>query len=300
MADPLATVLTHLTNLVSFRSSLRLLIIAGSIICSWIFIGPMLNPFNLPSELSLGLITAIGFSIGALTASILFNLLDLIYNFTKKQLQIRKDKLELQKQEEEKEISERKKIDLFKSSFNDYSHQAQNIMLKLKDNDCTIGLESYHESLHNKAFRGLLESKIVLPLHRIDKETTFCTINPAYKEAVNQLFALKHQKEVDELFHSTLDGLKMLMEYFQDFKLEEEHIFNIPLVIYQDRYNYLPVIQNETYEFDDFIPNCNIQFYISEHHYPYVREKVGAEIRSFILGNFNEEGALKNLDNLHN
>lgn len=188
MADPLATVLSHLTNLVSFRSSLRLLIIAGSIIFCWVFIAPMLPPFKLPSELSLGLITVIGFSFGALTSSILFNSVDFIYSFTKNRIQLRKNKLDLQKQAAEKEISERKKLDLFKSSFNDYSFQAKNIMLKLNKSDCTIALESYSESEHNKAFMGLLESKIILPLHRLDKKTTFCTINPLYKNVINQLF----------------------------------------------------------------------------------------------------------------
>ena len=299
MADPLATVLSHLTNLVSFRSSLRLLIIAGSIILCWVFIAPTLTPFNLPSELSLGLITVIGFSMGALTSSILFNSLDLAFNFTKKRIQNRKNKLELQKQEKEKEINTHRKIELLKSSFNDYSYKAHNIMLKLKDNDCTIALEAYHESEHNKAFMGLLESKIVIPLHRLDEKTTFCTINPIYKEVVTKLFELKHRKEVDSLFDFNPDGLKMLMKKFQKVTFDEEHIFNIPLVIYQNRYNYAPVIKYETYEVDEFIDNCNIQFYITEHHYPYICEKVGVEIRSYILGQFNEERALERLGKLN-
>lgn len=299
MADPLATVLSHLTNLVSFRSSLRLLIIAGSIICCWVFIAPMLTPFKLPSELSLGLITVIGFSIGALTSSILFNSVDFIYSFTKKRIQLRKNKLDLQKQAAEKEISDRKKLDLFKSSFNDYSSQAKNIMLKLNKSDCTIALEPYSDSEHNKAFMGLLESNIILPLHRLDKKTTFCTINPLYKNVINQLFEFKHRKEVDELFDFNPDGLKMLMKNFQDHTFDEEHIFNIPFASYQNRYNYQPVIKNEIYELGDFIDNCNIQFYIDEHHYPYVHEKLGAEIRSYVLGNFNEERALKRLGQLH-
>ncbi|MBJ5867337.1 hypothetical protein JGL56_06300 [Salmonella enterica subsp. enterica serovar Derby] len=298
MADPLATVLSHLTNLVSFRSSLRLLIIAGSIICSWVFIAPMLTPFKLPSELSLGLITVIGFSIGALTYSILFNSVDFIYSSIKKRILLQKNKLELQKQAAEKEINDRKEIDLFKSSFNDYSFQAKNIMLKLNKSDSTITLEPYSDSEHNKAFMGLLESRIILPLHRLDKKTTFCTINPLYKPVINQLFEFKHRKEVDDLFDLNPDGLKMLMKNFLDFTLDENHIFRIPFVSYQNRYNYQPVIKNEIYELGEYIDNCNIQFYIDDHHYPYVHEKFGAEIRSYILGNYNEERALKRLGQL--
>ncbi|CAM6269260.1 hypothetical protein ENINCK372B1_05035 [Enterobacter intestinihominis] len=91
----------------------------------------------------------------------------------------------------------------------------------------------------------------------------------------------------------------MLMKIFQDNTFDEEHIFNIPFVSYQNRYNYQPVIKNEIYELGEFIDNCNIQFYIDEHHYPYVHEKLGAEIRSYILCNFNEERALKRLGQLH-
>lgn len=90
MADPLATVLTQLTNLVSFRSSLRLLIIAGSIICGWTFIKPELSPLNLPSELLPTLIIVIGFSLGALLSSILFSGFDLIINVLKKTLLLEK------------------------------------------------------------------------------------------------------------------------------------------------------------------------------------------------------------------
>lgn len=54
---------------------------------------------------------------------------------------------------------------------------------------------------------------------------------------------------------STLMDLKMLMKIFQDNTFDEEHIFNIPFVSYQNRYNYQPVIKNEIYELGEFIDN---------------------------------------------
>lgn len=47
----------------------------------------------------------------------------------------------------------------------------------------------------------------------------------------------------------------MLMKIFQDNTFDEEHIFNIPFVSYQNRYNYQPVIKNEIYELGEFIDN---------------------------------------------
>lgn len=289
MADPLATVLTHLTNLVSFKSSLRLLIIAASIICSWVFIEPSLSPFNLPSELSLTLITVIGFSLGALASSILFSSLGLVINYTKSNVSARKNKLELQNQAIKKENADRRKIELIRSSFDDYSYSARNILLKLKDNDCTIALDSYRDSEHNQAFLGLLESKIVLPEHRLDKNTTFCTINPLYKKVIKQLFEEKHRKDVEALFDLNPEGFKGLIKKFQNLTYKEEHIFNIAYFMYNNRYNYTPVIKHELYELGEFIDNCNIQFYIPEHYYPFVCEKMGAEIRSYVLGKYSEE-----------
>ena len=186
MADPIATVLSHLTNLVTFRSSLRLLIIAGSIICCWVFIEPKLSPFKLPNELSLTLITVIGFSFGALLSATLFNTLDLVIKFATKKIDLRNKQREIQ----------HKKVELFKKSFNDYSLDAKEILLKLKDNDCTIESGTTVGEAHNNALLGLLENKIILPQHRLDKRHTYCTINPLYKDAIIQAFDEKHRKEV--------------------------------------------------------------------------------------------------------
>lgn len=289
MADPISTVLSHLTNLVTFRSSLRLLIIAGSIICCWVFIEPKLSPFKLPNELSLTLITVIGFSFGALLYATLFNILDLAVKIAIKKIKSRKEQLEIQKEEEAKIANDFQKVELFKNSFNDYSRDAKEILLKLKDNDCTIESGTTIGEAHNNAFLGLLESKIILPQHRLDKRHTFCTINPLYKNVINQLFDEKHQKEVDEVFSLESNELNMLLKKFKNKTFEENHVFNIVYNIYQDRYNYMPIIKHEFYHEGDFIENCNIQFYISEPHYPFICEKVGTEVRGYILGNYKED-----------
>lgn len=299
MSDPLSTVLSHLTNLVSFRSSLRLLMIAGSIIGCWVLVEPRLNQFKIPNELAITLITIIGFSLGALLSSILFGIVDLIIRLTKEKLDTRQKNLALDKKEEENKINNLKKIQLLKTSFNDYSHFAKNILLKLKDNDCTIQLERSTDAEHNKAFLGLLEGEIILPLHRLDKTTTLCTINPIYKNAISDLFEEKHRKEVENLLDLNPDGLKMLLKKLHNKSYKEDYIFNIVYVIYQNRYNYTPVIKHELFEEGDYIDNCNIHFYISEHHYPYLSKILGVNIRDYILGNFNEERALARLGKRH-
>ncbi|EJV1263976.1 hypothetical protein ACE3IK_08365 [Enterobacter hormaechei subsp. xiangfangensis] len=289
MADPIATVLSHLTNLVTFRSSLRLLIIAGSIICCWVFIEPKLSPFKLPNELSLTLITVIGFSFGALLSATLFNSLDLVIKFATKKIDLRNKQREIQKEEETRKANEHQKVELFKKSFNDYSLDAKEILLKLKDNDCTIESGTTVGEAHNNALLGLLENKIILPQHRLDKRHTYCTINPLYKDAIIQAFDEKHRKEVDEVFSLESNDLNMLLKKFSNKTYEDNHVFNIVHSIYRNRYNYMPVIKHEFYDEGDFIENCNIQFYVSDPHYPFVCEKLGSEIRGYILGNYNEE-----------
>lgn len=295
MSDPLATILTHLTNLVSFKSSLRLLLIAGSIICSWVFIEPNLSPFNLPNELSITLITVIGFSLGALVSSILFNGFDLVINIKKNKITAKKNKLELQKKLQKKEENDHKKIELIKRSFNDYSPYAHKILLKLKDDDCTIELSSHNDD-YNTAFDGLIESKIVLIQHKLEKNTFFCTINPLYKEAIKQLFEEYHRKKVDDLFELNPVGFKMLIKKFQNSTHKEDHIFNIVNIIYKKRYDYSPIIKYDIYELGKacdnrgkVIDNLNIYFYIPDEYYPSICEKLGGEVRMFVFGNYNEE-----------
>jgi len=263
--------------------------IAGSIICCWVFIEPKLNPFKLPNELSLTLITVIGFSLGALLSATLFNTFDLAIKFVTRKIDSINKQRETKKEEEARKANELRKVELFKKSFNDYSPDAKEILLKLKDDDCTIESGTTVGESHNNALLGLLENKIILPQHRIDKKHTYCTINSLYKDAIIQLFDEKHRKEVDEVFSLDSNDLKMLLKKFSNKTYEDIHVFNIVQGIYRNRYNYMPVIKHEFYEEGDFIDNCNIQFYFSDPHYPFVCEKLGSEIRGYILGNYKEE-----------
>ncbi|KHS71858.1 hypothetical protein RC77_01765 [Pectobacterium brasiliense] len=291
MADPLSTALTHLTNLVSFKSSLRLLIIAGSIICCWVFIEPKLSPLKIPNELSLTLITIIGFSLGALISSILFGTFDLSKELINKKFDTIKKKAELQKKEEIKHANHIKKTDHLKGSFDDYSDYAKSILLKLKDNDCVIAMEDTTLHGHNKAFLGLLDGEIVLPLHQLDKTTTLCTINPLYKKCLNELFERKHRSEVEHLFNTNPNGFELLLEQFKDNTNSDDFIFNIASLCYENRYKYSPVINyNLSYE-GDYIESCNIKFYITDHHYTYFAEKTDIPVRSYILGNYKKQKA---------
>ncbi|HED3889332.1 TPA: hypothetical protein R4229_001689 [Morganella morganii] len=295
MSDPLATILTHLTNLVSFKSSLRLLLIAGLIICSWVFIEPNLSPFNLPSELSITLITVIGFSLGALVSSILFNGFDLVVNIKKNKITARRKKIEFQKKLQENEEYNHKKIELIKRSFNDYSSSAHEILLKLKDDDCTVTLR-LHDDNYNTAFDGLIESEVVLIQHKLEKNTFCCTINPLYKEAIKQSFEERYRKEVDELFELNPTEFNMLIKKFQNLTHKEDHVFNIVNIIYKKRYNYYPIIKFKVFELGKacdnrgkVIDNLNIYFYIPDEYYPFICEKLGGEVRKFVFGNYNEE-----------
>lgn len=117
----------------------------------------------------------------------------------------------------------------------------------------------------------------------------FCAINPLYKKVIKQLFEEKHRKDVEALFDLNPDGFKGLIKKFQNLRYKEEHIFNIAYCMYNNRYSYTPVIKHELYELGEFIDTCNIQFYIPEHYYPLICEKMGAEIRSCVLGNYSEE-----------
>ncbi|EKM0375499.1 hypothetical protein SMY29_001592 [Cronobacter sakazakii] len=284
MADPLSTVLTHITNLVSFRASFRLLIIAGSIICCWIYIEPALTPLKIPSELAVTLITIIGFSIGALIAALFFGATDSLVKLITSRLNAIKERKEAEKEREAQEESNNKKIKLLINSFEEYSHYAKDILLSLTVKDCAIRLKAapYHD--YNKSFEGLLDGKIVLPLKRIDKTTTYCTINPLYKETIIELFEAKHKEEVESLFNGEFNGFEMLLAKFQEQSKPEDHIFRIENSIYENRYCYTPAIRFETYDDGEFLDNCNIQFYITDHHYPFVFEKLGGEIRHFIYG----------------
>ncbi|MFU0909820.1 hypothetical protein [Kluyvera intermedia] len=109
MADPLATVLTHITNLVSFRSSLRLLVIACSIILCWIYIEPHLNLLKIPKEVSITLITIIGFSIGALISACCFGITDFSIKHFNKIIHNREKTKETIKKNEDIEADNNKK-----------------------------------------------------------------------------------------------------------------------------------------------------------------------------------------------
>lgn len=286
MADPLATVLTHITNLVSFRSSLRLLVIAGSIILCWIYIEPHLNPLKIPKELSITLITIIGFSIGALISAFCFGITDFSIKHLNKIIHNREKTKETLKKNEEIEADNNKKRRLLESSFSEYSYNATNILLQLNNKDTAIRLEDSTLSEHNKSFAGLIDGEIIHVLHKIDKSTFFCTINPIYKETIKNLFIIKHKNEVDNLVDEDNTAIKKLIDIFKNDSEKEEYVFNIDNDIMEDRYNFKPVIQHEFYVKGDFFENCNIQFYITEHHYPHLVEKLGGKVRNYILGHY--------------
>ncbi|ELZ9926920.1 hypothetical protein ACMW09_002039 [Cronobacter malonaticus] len=283
MADPLSTIFSQVANLVSFKPALRLLIIAGSIIGCWIKVEPRLDYLKIPNELSITLITTIGFSIGVLIATLIFWFYDLV---TERIKDIKKSKLEkvaeIKKQQEQAQAN-KNKVAMFKESFDDYSGYAKEILLKLTVKDSAVHINSHNE----RAFLGLLESKIVLPLHRIDKTTTHCTINPIYREAVLDLFNTKFRNETQELFDKNPAGLNMLIAKFKDKTKPDNFNFNITRTVLENRYQYSPTIKFEVFDGDAFLKEddfCEIQFHITDHHYPYFIEKIGEDVRPYIFG----------------
>lgn len=73
MAEPLTPIINQLANIVSFKSALRLLLIAAGIIVCWVKLPQHLMLYHLPSELSITLVTLVGFALGALFSSLIFS-----------------------------------------------------------------------------------------------------------------------------------------------------------------------------------------------------------------------------------
>ncbi|PIF13917.1 hypothetical protein [Candidatus Pantoea floridensis] len=293
MADPFSTILTQITNLVSFKSSIRLLIIAASIIFCWVYIQPLILPFNIQSELSTALISVIGFAIGALLSSALFFVYDYIAGSIKNKIENNKKTRERIQEEFKKAEDDFRKNEILKSSFNDYSAQAKKILLTLLKKDSTIQIDDLYSDVHKKAFLGLLENKLVIPLNRIDKSMTFCTLNPTFRETIKTLFDNKHNAEVEELISSQAEGFDKLTSKFKDDSNEDNFIFDIEHSVYINRYTYSPVIRFEEYDEHEFIDDCNIQFYIEEHYLEQLIKNLGFNLRGYILGKHNPEGVAK-------
>ncbi|MBD8118497.1 hypothetical protein IFR07_16510 [Pantoea agglomerans] len=283
MADPFSTFIGHLANLISFKSSLRLLIIAGSIIACWVYIRPELVPLKIPSELLVSVVVAIGFSIGALISSVIYYISDQITSAIKKLILKRREKKKELEDKENLEILNDEKNRLLINSFDEYSYSAKEILLKLLYKDCAIRIEDSNVSHFNVAFMGLLEGKIILILNRIDKKTSFCTINPIYKESLLRIYNDKHQHEVNELFSINPEGLDKLISLFKETSHSEDKLFTIDDSVYSNRYRYTPAIKFEAYSDDEFGEDCDIQFYIDDHHFPFIVEKCGPKLRGYIL-----------------
>lgn len=284
MADPISTALTYLSNLVSFKAPLRLLIISCAIICSWVFVEPELKPFKIPNELSITLITIIGFSIGALLSSILFSLFEFIMSAIRTRRKKQQEALKKLKLDEARIKHQVEMVELFKKSFDSYSYDAKKILLSLKKAGTTIRIHETTVSDLNKAFVGLCDNEIIIRRHKIDKTSFFCEINPIYKECIDSLFDFKHHSDIEELFTSEPKGLMTLLKKFQDNQKPEDYVFNISSVTYNNRYNYSPVILFESFAEGEYIEGCNLNFYINEHYHPLVCEKLNKNVRENVLG----------------
>ncbi|WP_158148981.1 hypothetical protein [Pantoea agglomerans] len=288
MADPLSTIIGHLANLVSFKSSLRLLVIAGSIISCWVWVQPQLKPLQIPAELLLTIIVVIGFSIGALITSIAFSIFDSINNLISTKIEERKNAVKESLDKEKADEIVRNKNELLVNSFDSYSFHAKSILLKLINKDDSIKIDEY-ERHYSDAFKGLLDGKIVLLLKTIDKNVSFCTINPIFRDTLKNLFDKKHKQEVDDLFDLNLPLLSKLLILFKDNVQKDNHVFKTDELFYRSRYQFQPVIRFEIYNDAEFIDDCNIQFYITDHHYPFMVEKEECSLRSYILCHAPEE-----------
>lgn len=289
MADPLTPIINQLSNLVSFKSALRLLLIACGVILCWINAQPYIEKYNLPNELAITLVTIVGFSLGALTSVIIFSTFDLIKTLVSIFFKKRKDNKEKKEKSDLLAIQESERISVFKKSLEEYSFEAMQILLVLSIKDKAIQLNGWADSPTNIAFRGLQENKIIIILEAIDKKTFFCTINPFFKKVIVDYFNKKHTDEINILISSENEGFKVIMELFKKKEKEEMHVFELGIDVYSERYFLTPVIKHEEYEINEFKENCNIQFYIENHYHKLLEEITHSELRYCFLANFDDK-----------
>ena len=282
MADPFSTIIGQLANIVSFKSALRLLVIAGSIIACWAWVQPRLINLQIPAELLSTIIVVIGFSLGALVTSIAFSIFDSINNLIITKIEKNKKAIiDLQKEEAVLEKNN-KENELLIKSFDIYSSDAKSILLKLISKDDKINIH-YMSQTYRDAFKGLIDGKIVIILKVIDTNTTFCTINPIFRDTINNLFDEKHKREVNDLFERNPSGLDKLILLFKDNTLGKEHVFGLDADIDKNDYYFKPVIKNESYYPGEVSEGHNVQYYIDDHHYPFMVEQLGNPLRGFVL-----------------
>lgn len=282
MADPFSTIIGQLANIVSFKSALRLLVIAGSIIACWAWVQPRLINLKIPAELLSTIIVVIGFSLGALVTSIAFSIFDSINNLLITKIEKRKQAINNLQKEEAVLEKNNKENELLIKSFDSYSSNAKSILLKLINEDDKIDL-AYANQSYKDAFKGLIDGKIVIILKVIDKNTTFCTINPIFKDTMNNLFDKKHKREVNDLFERNPSGLDKLILLFKDNTLGGEHVFGLDADIDKNVYHFQPVIKYSNYYLGAPSEGYNVRFYIDDHHYPFMVEQLGHPLRDFIL-----------------
>lgn len=288
MTDPLTPIINQLANLVSFKSALRLLLIAFGIIICWIHLQSYLENFKLPNELSITLVTIIGFSFGALISAILFTTFDYIkkmayYFYNKKQ----------EKKEHLKKMAlitnqKAERISIFKQSFEEYSHEAKNILFQLTIKDKALKITDWQDSETNITFKGLHENKIIIILEKIDKKTFFCTINPLYKAFLNDYFKEQHKKHLHDVMSRELASFNILLVFFKNTEKDENHVFKIGIDVYSERYSHTPVILHEDCEIGDYEEECNTVYSIPDQYHELLSKIMGVELRYYILANVDE------------
>ncbi|UWS30315.1 hypothetical protein [Erwinia pyrifoliae] len=170
MADPLTPIINQLANIFSFKSALRLLLIAAGVIVCWVKLPQHLMHYHLPSELSITLVTLVGFALGALFSSLIFSVSEYFLRKFYQHLDNKKKRAEIRHQEiliEEKNVE---KIAIFKRSFVKYSPYAKEILVTILRKDTAIKEDDFDNSPRNLSFRGLVKNEIVTPLEQIEKK----------------------------------------------------------------------------------------------------------------------------------
>lgn len=288
MADPITPLLNYLSNLLTAKASLRLLITILFVVFCFTNVQPYLLKFNIPSEFSATLAVLIGFAIGSLTSSFLFSLYDNALKLIKNIANKRKLKVEKLASEQNEIQENNKKIEILQKSLYYYSEDAQKILIKLLNDDSSLELGCHLQT--DNAIRGMIDGEVILVIDKIEKTRLFCTINPIYRECISKHFDDIFANDLDDFFMDIPDGAELLINLFSNKIEDDSHVFTIPNDFYNYRFNFKPIFLNETYSVmvkvrfgGKLITDCDIQFYINPNHYELLCKKLGVELREFIL-----------------
>lgn len=286
MADPVSPLLNYLSNLMTARASFRLLLVICSIILCWMKVEPYLLGMEIPTELVVTLVVLTGFSTGSLLSILVFNSIDYLLGKAKSLIKKRRLKKEKKDEREKEEIVLREKTEILARSLPEYSRKAEEILNKLLEKDCSLHIGTSKDV--DIAINGLIDGDIIHVLSIIDETIYFCTINPLYRECIENFYEEKIMQQINDFLEKE-ENIDFLIELFSDNKNDITHTFEFPKNIVNSTYNYGPVILRKTFfgnkvRFKNVeIYNCDFKLYILPKYHKALSEKLNMKLRDFVF-----------------